>query len=184
MYLTLCYDIWVDVPGPKTMLFGCYNGATSELIPNMPAHPDNFAHLLGPFQDLDGVICLNQEVKYIFLGMLLLLQTLSMIWFGMIVKLIAGMVVGVKVEDVRSDDEEDEEVDGRDAAAGRRQLNVTDVNVCVGGGSEMESMNVGMSKKPVPMPKPRVSVTSGRRRLGVPENSKELLNRIGCEKPI
>lgn len=184
MYLTLCYDIWVDVPGPKTMLFGCYNGATSELIPDMPAHPDNFAHLLLPFQNLDGVICLNQEVKYIFLGMLLLLQTLSMIWFGMIVKLIAGMVVGVKVEDVRSDDEDEEEVDGRDAATGRRQLNVTDVNVCVGGGSEMESMNVGMSKKPVPTPKPRVSVTSGRRRLGVPENSKELLNRIGCEKPI
>lgn len=166
------------------MLFGCYNGATSELIPDMPAHPDNFAHLLWPFQDLDGVICLNQEVKYIFLGMLLLLQTLSMIWFGMILKLIAGMLVGVKVEDVRSDDEDEEEVDGRDAAAGRGQMSITDLHVCVGGGDEMESMNVGMSKKPVPMPKSRVSVTSGRRRLGVAENRKELLNRIGCEKPI
>jgi acyl-CoA-dependent ceramide synthase len=183
MYLTLCYDIWVDVPGPRTMLFGCYNGATSELIPDMPAHPDNFAHLLWPFQNLDGIICLNQQVKYTFLGMLILLQTLSVIWFGMIVKLIAGMVVGVKVEDVRSGDE-DEEVDGREVAEVRRQMNVTDLNVCVGAGDEMASTNVGLSKKLLPTQKPRVSVTSGRRRLGVTENSKELLNRIGCEKPI
>jgi acyl-CoA-dependent ceramide synthase len=183
MYLKLCYDIWVDVPGPRTMLFGCYNGATSELIPDMPAQPDKFAHLLWPFQNLDGVICLNQQVKYIFLGMLLSLQTLSIIWFGMILKVIAGMLMGVKVEDVRSDDEGEVEVEENGGeVTERRQMNVTDLNICVGGGEET---GVGRPEKLISSPKPRVSsITSGRRRLGGAENRKELLSRIGCEKPI
>lgn len=52
--------------------------------------PDYFSHLFWPFQDLDGVICLNSEVKYIFLGMLFLLHTLSAIWFVMIGSVASG----------------------------------------------------------------------------------------------
>lgn len=182
MYLKLCYDIYIDVPGPTTMFFGCYNGSTSEMIPDMPAHPDYFSHLLQPFKNLDGVICLNTGVKYIFLGMLLLLQTLSLIWFGMIVKVITGVLKGGKAEDTRSDDEEDGDADGEevDVEKKRRPMNVTDLNVCVGGGSDMSSGMTGMLT--VTSPKPRV--TTGRRRLIDAENRKELLARIGCEKPI
>lgn len=179
MYLQLCYDIYRDVPGPDTMLYGCYSGTTNELLTGIPAHPDNFFHLFWPFQDLDGVICLNAEVKWLFLGMLGFLQLLSMIWFGMIIKVIAGILMGGNAEDTRSDDE-DEEVDAAiEPEVGRKQrpMDVTDLDVCVGGSStsEMDKASVVLSPRPKP--------TSTRRRLIAAENRKELLGRIGCEKP-
>lgn len=180
MYLRLCYDIYRDVPGPDTMLYGCYSGITNELLTEIPAQPDYFSHLFWPFQDLDGVICLNLEVKLLFLGMLVFLQSLSMIWFGMIVKVIAGILMGGNAEDSRSDDEEDEEVDiaiEPEVEKKQRPMDVTDLNVCVGGNvtNEMERGSVLLSPKPRP--------TSTRRRLMTAENRKDLLGRIGCEKP-
>ena len=168
MYLKLCWDIYTDVPGPTTMAFGCYNGATNKLL-DMPAQPDYLSHLFWPFQDLDGAICLNTEVKYIFLGMLLLLHTLSMIWFGMILKVIWGVLIGGKAEDTRSDDEGEE-----------TELKIEDLNVCVGGGSDISSEMLGTST----MASPKTRPTTVRRRLMDAENRKELLARIGCEKPI
>ena len=106
LYLNFSWDIHQHIPGENTMLFGCYNGATNEQIQDMPSQPDYFSHLSWPFQDLDGVVCLNSEVKYIFLGMLFLLHTLSAIWFVMILKVIAGIISGKSAEDIRSEDEE------------------------------------------------------------------------------
>jgi very-long-chain ceramide synthase len=182
MYLKLCYDIYTDVPGPTTMLFGCYNGSTNELIPDMPAHPDYFSHLLLPFKNIDDVICLNTQVKYIFLGMLLLLQSLSLVWFGMILKVVTGILTGGKAEDTRSDDEDGayESVDEVEVEKKSRQMNVTDLNVCVGSGSEVSSGITGVST----MTRPNPRVTTGRRMLMDAENRKELLARIGCDKPI
>lgn len=180
MYLQLCYNIFTDVPGPNTMLYGCYSGKTNELLTDIPEQPDYLSHLLWPFEDLDGVICLNVEVKYIFLSMLGLLQVLSIIWFGMIIKVIAGMLMGGNAEDTRSDDEEDVEEEittGHEQDKNQMRMDVTDLNVCVGGNgaSEIEKGRVVLSPKPRP--------TSTRRRLMAAENRKELLGRIGCEKP-
>jgi len=180
MYLQLCFDIYRDVPGPDTMLYGCYSGKTNELLTDIPAQPDYFAHLFWPFQDLDGVICLNTEVKWLFLGMLGFLQVLSMIWFGMIIKIVVGILMGGNAEDTRSDGEEDEEADMEiepDVERKQRPMDVTDLNICVSGNSASE-----VEKGPVVLsPKPRP--TSTRRRLMAAENRKELLGRIGCEKP-
>ncbi len=177
MYLQLCYDIYVDVPGPSTMLYGCYSGGTNDLLPDIPAQPDYFSHLVWPFQDSEGPICLNQEVKWIFLGMLGLLQILCLIWFGTILKVIAGILMGGKPEDTRSDDEAD--VDNGEADMKSRPMNVTDLNVCVGGSSEYDR---GRGNSTLSAPKPR-STTAGRRLMDV-EHRKELLARIGCEKPL
>ncbi|KAL2062431.1 hypothetical protein VTL71DRAFT_6697 [Oculimacula yallundae] len=127
LYLQLCWDIHRDVPGEKTMLFGCYNGSTNRRIQDMPDQPDYFAHLLWPFQDLDGVICLNTEVKYIFLGMLLLLHTLSSIWFVMILKVIVGILSGKSAEDIRSEDEGEQYAD----------ISIEDLNPCTGAGNDI-----------------------------------------------
>ena len=88
--------------------------------------------------------------------------------------------MGGKAEDTRSDDEEELDADVEEVEKKRRPMNVTDLNVCVGGGSEMSSGMTGMSA--MTSPKPRM--TTGRRRLMDVENRKELLARIGCEKPI
>lgn len=189
MYLQLCWDIYKDVPGPDTMLFGCYSGKTSQLIPDMPAQPDYFSHLFWPLMDVEGPICLNNQVKWIFLGMLLMLQTLSLIWFGMIVRVIAKILMGGNAEDTRSDDEGDEEEEEIqdvkhstiEAPNGKRD-NITDLNVCVGGsgGNSLEYDTAGSSNGFSRVSRP----TSTRRRLMDAENRKELLARIGCEKPV
>lgn len=203
MYLNLCWDIYKDVPGPTTMLFGCYNGATSKRLLDMPAQPDYFSHLFWPFQDLDGVICLNTEVKYIFLGMLIFLHTLSSIWFVMILKVIAGILLGKPAEDIRSDDECEEqqefnietlnpctgsgielsdEVLGTSTMASRFSSGIEDLNPCTGAGTEVSDEMVGMTLMARTNSKPRP--TTVRRRLMDTESRKELLARIGCEKPI
>ncbi|KAH9219895.1 protein transporter of the TRAM superfamily, partial [Leptodontidium sp. 2 PMI_412] len=191
LFLQLLWNTYKDVPGERTMLYGCYNGATSQRIQHIPAQPDYFSHLLWPFQDLEGVICLNSEVKYIFLGMLFLLHTLSSIWFVMILKVIAGIFSGKSAEDIRSDDEGGQQEEspienlnpctgvGSSTPASRFGSSLDQLNPCTGDGKEvndtlMEASN--MSKRPEP--------ATARRRLIVAENRKELLSRIGCEKPI
>ncbi len=90
--------------------------------------------------------------------------------------------MGGKAEDTRSDDEGEVDADGEEVGVEkkRRPVNVTDLNVCVGGGSELSNGLTGLST----MTSPRPRVTTGRRRLMDAENRKELLARIGCEKPI
>jgi acyl-CoA-dependent ceramide synthase len=154
------------------------------LLPDVPEHPDYVGHLFWPFKHVDGAICVNKEVKWIFLGMLLMIQVLSMIWFGMIINVIVGILRGGSAEDSRSDDEgeedeEETEVNTHDGKTRKgRPVNVTDLNVCVDGGSSTTSINrrVGALS-----PKPNM-VT--RRSLLDGEKRKELLARIGCEKPV
>lgn len=102
-----------------------------------------------------------------------------MIWFGMIVKVIVGMLMGGSAEDTRSDDEADVEgtASGVDEdEKNSRPMDVTDLNVCVGGSDGDVNKNMVTLS-----PKPRATTT--RRRLMDAENRKELLGRIGCEKP-
>jgi very-long-chain ceramide synthase len=166
------------------MQYGCYSGATDALLPEIPAQPDHLGHLFWPFRDLDGAVCLNREVKWIFLGMLLMLQVLSMIWFGMIINVIVSILRGGSAEDTRSDGEEeddDEEIDIQvydERVRKGRPMNVTDLNVCVDGGSSATGSNrrIGaLSPKPT---------TVTRRSLLDGEKRKELLARIGCDKPV
>ena len=178
IYLKLCYDIYTDVPGPTTMLYGCYNGSTSELIEDMPAHPDYIFHLLRPFQHLDGSICLNVEVKYIFLGMLLILQALALTWFAMILKVVYGIMIGGKANDVRSDNEveSDEEVNLEQ----KRLMNITDLNSCVSSGIAERQCELGEGTTK----SPKTVVTTAKEAYRHTENRKKLLSRIGCEKSI
>lgn len=204
LYPQLCWSIYKSVPAPDTMQYGCYSGATDRLLPDIPAHPDYFSHLLWPFWNLDNPVCLNREVKWIFLGMLLALQALSLIWFGMIINVIVGILRGGSAEDTRSDDEgegaeHDEDVldvenETNHPLQKRRGLNVTDLKACADGGSGALVMNGagtaalgGMGSK-----QRGASSSSGsarpttvtRRSLLDGEKRKELLARIGCDKPV
>lgn len=107
----------------------------------------------------------------------------------MVLRVLWGIFRGQKSEDIRSEDE-DEVEDGNENEEGieigdkskrSRQLNVTDLDICVSsgsggvvqlGGNDASSMRISSP------PRPR---TNARRRPGVLE--KEILNRIGCEKP-
>lgn len=84
---------------------------------------------------------------------------------------------GQNAEDTRSEDEdefEEELADGKGSEGARksRPINMTDLDICVSSGGGMEAP-MTLSTRP--------RTTNARRRPGVLE--KEILNRIGCEKP-
>ena len=178
LYLQVCYSIYADIP--RIITYGCYQGSTSNLQGPIPA-PDTFSHLTMPFRDPEGIICWNDQIKWIFLGMLLALQAILLVWFGMICNVAWKVVNGKGAEDTRSDDEQSEEYEEiedfpENTAAEMMQLKEHYI--------EMEPVEeeVGVEA---------LHALSGARRMrkgesaatsGVTLNRKELLGRIGCDK--
>lgn len=109
-YNSVCWSIWAQVP--RVMNYGCYRGSSTSLQGPLPI-PNDWDHLIQPFYDPEGLICMNDRIRLVFLGMLLLLQVVLMLWFATIVRIAWTVLNGGKAEDTRSDDEEEElEVEG------------------------------------------------------------------------
>lgn len=166
-YPLLCWSIYKNVP--SEMAYGCYSGTTAEMI-STDGYPDQFTYLFYPFLNIDGPICMNRTIKWIFLSLLLALQGLSIIWFTMIVRVAVGVLRTGNAEDTRSDDE-DEEVE---SAAGKDVPNSTPA---VADGSSAEWRRANGSATPAR------ARGRGRVRLGEQSDRKALLGRIGCDKP-
>jgi acyl-CoA-dependent ceramide synthase len=137
------------------------------LTPN--GYPDRWGHLFAPYLDVDGPICMNQGIKWIFLSLLLALQVLSIIWFGMIVKVAIGVIRSGNAEDTRSDDEDEDEIEMEEVDVVSNETS----RVVVADSSSSESTWR------------RSNGSLRTRRGGVLRESdrKALLGRIGCDKP-
>lgn len=166
-YPQLCWSIYKDVPAK--MAYGCYSGTTAEMT-STNGYPDRWRYLIAPFQDLNGPICMNRTVKWIFLSCLLALQALSLIWFTMVIRVAVGVIRTGNAEEPRSDDEEEEEEEN---GAGKDGPNGTSV-VTDGAGAEWRRANAPSNVRPR---------GRGRVRLGDQSDHKALLGRIGCDKP-
>ncbi|MCJ1384016.1 sphingosine N-acyltransferase lag1 [Xylographa soralifera] len=103
IYNSLCWSIFRDVP--KVMPYGCYSGSTGVALDLKDL--SNWRYI-EPFFDQGGTICLDRRTKWVFLSLLLMLQVLSIVWFGMIIKVAYGVLKGGAADDSRSDDEEEE----------------------------------------------------------------------------
>lgn len=73
----------------------------------------------GCYHDDDGelVICISRLVPRLFIGMLLFLHCITMLWFYLIAKVAIKVVRGDGAEEPRSDDEDDDDDDDNDAGA-------------------------------------------------------------------
>lgn len=173
------------------MPWGCYSGTTAEMI-SADGYPNRFQYLFYPFLDIDGPICMNLTIKWIFLSFLLALQVLSIIWFFMIVRVAVGVLRTGNAEDTRSDDEEESEISSsslRPSAAGaassrRNQSRKKDHSAAATlGMSAADAAHAGSDwSRANGSPSVR---TRGRGRVRLTEQSdrKALLGRIGCDKP-
>ena len=105
VYNWLCYSIARDVP--RVMPFACYSGATQKI----ETDPNKLGRwrYMEPFFDQNGTICLDRSIKWVFLGLLLMLQVLSIVWFTMIVKVALSLLNGEGANDTRSGDEDEDE---------------------------------------------------------------------------
>ena len=178
LYLIVCYSIYVDIP--KEITYGCYWGPNGALQgPVSP--PDRFRHLVQPFTDPEGLVCWDGKIGGIFLGMLLFLQVILSIWLSMIIKVAYKVIQGEEAEDIRSDDEEEEEV--KEIALSNARLRDKDAYIEVSPLEQevgAESINCS-NRKPKPLRRSRkTGVTASG--VTLPSDKKELLGRIGCDK--
>lgn len=204
-YLAVCWSIYVDLPVGTP--YGCYNPVTGEQT-SIGGGNAIFRNLMHAYFNDDSEVCFNSRIHFTFLGLLLALQVITIIWFGMICRVAYGVLSGKGANDTRSDDEgeddeEEEEPETEDADAkiidfahkepeltlrdqpleeevGVEELRFSNVKRASsshkksnGGGSG------GASSVPARRSKGRASGIS------IPGHGdhKELLGRIGCDKP-
>ncbi|KAI4215384.1 MAG: hypothetical protein LQ351_002284 [Letrouitia transgressa] len=189
LYLTVCYSIYAHIP--EEITYGCYWGSNKELQGPIEV-PRGFSHLLQPFRDPRGLVCWDNSIKWTFLGTLLALQGILLIWFGMIIRVALKVIRGGEAEDSRSDDEgSDEEDEEEEMEEGeddsqfqkkRRQLmqkqaiEVPPLEEEVG----VEAINLSPQRmSPSRKFRKASSHSSG---VHLPSDRKELLGRIGCDK--
>lgn len=171
LYLQLCWSIYKDVPAE--MPYGCYSGTTAEML-TTDGYPDQWQYLFYPFLDIDGSICMNRTIKWIFLSYLMSLQVLSLIWFGMIVRVAVGVLRTGNAEDTRSDEEDEKEVEANSQAPVSSKDGSAGTAIAADSTTADRRRANGSSSV-----RPR-----GRGRLPLEQSDrKALLGRIGCDKP-
>ena len=183
-YLAVCFSIYRDYL--DVVSFGCYRGVGASLEGPLPP-PEGYGYLVTPFLDPQGLACQTRATTAIFVFLLLFLQAILVVWFGMIIGVAYRVLSGQGAEDSRSDDEEDEEVDVSvqqervGLSSAQRPPEFIEVPAPLEEEVGVEDMGLSSGKRQ----------RSGRRYkrgngassgVTLPHDRKELLGRIGCDK--
>ncbi|KAK5989689.1 Sphingosine N-acyltransferase-like protein FUM18 [Cladobotryum mycophilum] len=166
-YMMVIWSVYSDAP--KTMPYACFTGTATDLQGPLPI-PEGWTWAFDPFRDPQGKVCFNQPILHTFIGYLLSLQVMMVLWSFYIVKVVVRVLNGHTVDDVRSDDEgeAEEEVEYEEALVIEQEVGVEDIDF------QAWERRTGLK---------RTALSSA---VTLPGHSdrKELLNRIGCEKQI
>lgn len=165
-YVMVCWSVYADTL--VVMPLGCFRGSKANLIGPEPT-PPGYSYMLEPFFNPTGRVCYNSTVRWAFLGPLLVLQVITIVWFTMIVRVAMKVLRGDGAEDSRSDDEgEEEEEEFIYEEALEEEVGVEDIDF------KNWERRTGVKRQ---------GASSG---VSLPGHSdrKELLGRIGCEKQV
>ena len=190
LYMTVCYSIYKHIP--EEISYGCYQGSVTDTEGPFPV-PDDWDHLTQPFRDPVGLVCWNDNIKWTFLGMLLALQCVLLVWFGMIIRVAYKVLSGQGADDTRSDDEDEEDEEVQDADVARTEhLEKIQTGIEPKPFIEKNVLSTDQSfvtdRRPTPSPVRRSPRKKGDGHsssvnLLAASDRKELLGRIGCDKP-
>ncbi|KAJ3484022.1 hypothetical protein NLG97_g7160 [Lecanicillium saksenae] len=170
LYIFTCWSIYTDFP--RIQKACCYRGSAGSLEGPFAVPTAGWSHLVDPFLDPKGTVCLNNNIMYAFLSFLLFLQVMMIMWFMFIVKIVVRMFQGMPAEDVRSNSEaEEDEVDVTDSESERPPYLEEDVDAASLNWSGRASAT-------------KANSSGGSLHFRGHSDRKELLNRIGCEKQI
>ena len=173
---------------PEITLFGCYSATDGSVITD-DGGTAILKNIFQPYLDPGGVICHNEKIRPVFLALLLMLQVITIIWFGMILRIAYRVLSGKGgAEDTRSEDECEDELQ--------------DLTLKCSGDLHERSFGQTCSQEPPPIeedadveslhltrhsnPKRQYRKPSGRATgisISGHGDKKELLGRIGCDKP-
>ena len=104
-YLAICWSIYAHV-NSATMPYGLYSTRTGAKLSDNGGNNivDNlFQPILHPNAE---TVSFNPEIRYLFLGLLLALQCITIAWFVMICRVVMRVIRGEGADDSRSDDDE------------------------------------------------------------------------------
>jgi very-long-chain ceramide synthase len=189
-YMAVCWSVYAHLPEETN--YGCYRGSATHLEGPLPV-PNDYNHLIQPFFDPTGLVCFNDGIMKVFLGVLLVLQGILLIWLSMIVNVAYKVVSGEGADDTRSDDEDSESDEGEaEDPIDRIRLCVEPrpyTNLPIEKEVGFEEMRISPSRLGRASPVRRsvrksdghAAATTGVSLRG-PSNRKELLGRIGCDK--
>ncbi|KAI9812776.1 MAG: sphingosine N-acyltransferase lag1 [Pycnora praestabilis] len=112
LFLMVIHSIYRDTR--DNIPHGCYTGRAGEVVGPYSV-PDKFDHLIQPFLNPEGTICWTNFTRWSFLSLLLFLQGMTLVWFGMIMRVAYKFIKGEEAHDSRSDDEDEEETEDDEA---------------------------------------------------------------------
>ena len=177
MYPMVVWAIYIYAPR------SCHSGPASNLVGPIQT-PSGYGYLIEPFIKQDGIVCCNFIVKWTFLGSILLLQGLLLLWFTMIIRVAVRILAGGSAHDVRSDgeDEGQEEEDEYEEVPAEAMLKCKPPMVIeqeVG----VEAIDFKNWERRTGVNVKRSANASG---VGLPGHSDrmELLGRIGCDSRV
>ena len=197
-YMAICWSIYAHV-GEVTMPYGIYSIVTGSRI-SEDGGTNIMRSLFQPFMNPKAqTIAFNANIRWLFLGMLLALQCITIAWFVMICRVVMRVLRGQGADDTRSDGEDescdelalevekdgqfhdvdDEEVASVDGSqqAGEHFIEIEasseDMIYSTSAAPKRTASSSSASSMPTRMSK---GISSGLNLNG----HKDLLNRIGC----
>jgi acyl-CoA-dependent ceramide synthase len=186
-FLMTCYSVYADIP--KFVPHSCFQGSVDHLQGPLPI-PSGWSWLAEPFRDPEGLVCFNKFTYYGFLTYLLALQGIMIMWSYAIIKVVVRVLSGNNAEDIRSDDEEADELEEEEDVdwESSDSWNKPGYEFNPESGLLEEDAEVDDGVVRAWERRNRASVKKGGSSSGLhlPGHSdrKEFLNRIGCEKQI
>jgi acyl-CoA-dependent ceramide synthase len=166
----ICWSVYYDAL--RVITQACYSGTVDDLQGPFTV-PNGWSHLFVPFYDPEGTVCISNNIMFVFLCFLLFLEVIMVVWFVIIIRVAIRVVSGKSAEDLRSDDEE--EVDVEEAEFQNEIAEPIEEEV----GVEAIDLKGWERRTNVKRNASSSGVSSSRH-----SDHKELLNRFGCEKQI
>jgi acyl-CoA-dependent ceramide synthase len=107
-FLAICWSIYEHVHA-QAMAYGTYSIVTGAMTSN-EGGDQIFMNIFQPFLSPSSeTVAFNANIRWLFLGLLLVLQCITIAWLIMILRVIMRMLRGDCAADARSDDEEEED---------------------------------------------------------------------------
>ncbi|KAK6218535.1 TLC domain-containing protein [Colletotrichum tabaci] len=178
-YLMACWSVYYDLP--RSLKQPCFRGATGHIEGPFPAPEEGWSHILEPFRDSEGTVCMTDGATKGFLTFLLALEVVICTWSFSIVRVAVRVLKGSPAEDVRSEDETEEEKEDDEGEEEQVEYEMVEA-LCVEEDVGVESIDLKAWERR------NARRDTGSRARGARVHSqsdrKDLLNRIGCEKQI
>lgn len=180
----VCWSVHADVPDRMPYTCHATNGVGGQTVQvadgfRNTSRNEVLPNILHAFTNPEAPVCFNKNIHNTFLALLLFLQALLLIWFCMIVRVAWRTVTGQGADDSRSDDEDEgEEEDIDEAFEDHKMAAPPKERVVSSEGLVFTKKKETARYRPRRPGNPAASIS-----LAGHPDKKELLGRIGCDKP-